>query len=203
MENKRAIRFINHLNYLVPQVKSFGVLSWENINKVGKKENKSLENLLRSGAFSFRQVKGIYGNLKNPFFVYNIILTDLLENARYGEQHQVISGKLDKNNAELLVIECSTGNTIGSRKIHHIDNLTYKIDETGEKFSVPFFDDEAGNIRLISKNFIFQKKDFPNRLVKEINDSERYAEMFNEDKTAKHRWMSRGIYLSKISKLLQ
>jgi hypothetical protein len=59
MEQSRAGRFLNHLNYLVPKLKSFGILSWENSNTIVKKQNKNLESLLRSGALPFRQIKGI------------------------------------------------------------------------------------------------------------------------------------------------
>ena len=95
-------RLMQIISGLVPSVKSFAILTWENPLNVklsaeeNRERNKNLGNQLGRGAYGFLHIKGKYGNFENPFVIMNMTEKEAISIGKHGhngeKQESIIYG---------------------------------------------------------------------------------------------------------------
>lgn len=114
------------LRGIVPSIKTIAIITAENPkgNELGSEENKmrnkqlkkdisspgvgngGFRQYLRSGMYGFRQIKGQYGNLENPFLINNISKDEALRLGKKYDQDTIIFGEVreqtDNNGVEMF-----------------------------------------------------------------------------------------------------
>jgi len=199
---------------LVPSVKTFAFVTWENPmnEELDKKENEDrnnrLKSQLRSGAYGFIQIHGKYDYLENPYFVLNITEKNAVELGKEGKQESVIFGEVkDKFDITFKMIYCFTGQILIRRVWRTRDEDNYYSEYKGRKFQIPFFDDhfktakfDKGKIVKDSYN-IFYQKDFPEEIINEVE--KRVSDRYDEKLIGKHHWLMRGISFEMLKEYLQ
>ena len=197
-------------------INSFSIITAENPmgKEYSKKENiirnQELENNIRNGGYGYNRIKGKYGNIENPFLIYNISVGNLLRLALEYKQESVIYSKIiNKGQPEFQYWETNKNPMQVSqykkksiRKIYlDVKRDDYYSEFKGNKFIIPFFDDVTNDSKfhdgyLIDKNgnkivFYDDKKSEIKKKVK-VNSTKRgnnkqgkYKEMFEdiEDKS--------------------
>lgn len=98
LESGRA-RMLQVLNGVAPKIFTLGIITAKNPmgTSLGKDENKEKNErfyrTLRAGYYGVKQHKGKYGNLENPYMIYNITFDILLKYAQDYHQEQFIFGE--------------------------------------------------------------------------------------------------------------
>jgi hypothetical protein len=144
-------RIAQIMSGLVPTVKTFTIVTWENpmIKELTKKENEErnnkLKEILNKNSYGYRQITGKYGNIENPFFIMNITEKDTIDLGKQGEQQSVIHGIIIKEfDVTFKMIFCFTNEVyerhIWKSKDKAVNDL-YSVYK-GKKFYIPFFDEE-------------------------------------------------------------
>jgi len=157
-------RLVQIMSGLVPSVKTFGIMTWE--NPMGEKESaefnnkkqKELNDLLRRGGHSFVQIKGKFGSYENPYFMHNIDKESMKEYGKRGNQEAVIFGEVlgslypNEKSEEIPEVKPTVRFVYmdlkrGEELIRNVW-LPISKEETdmysqykGRKFVIPFFDD--------------------------------------------------------------
>jgi len=154
-------RLIQIMSGLVPAVKTFGIMTWE--NPLGEKmpaafnnkQQENLKDLLIRGAHSYIQIKGKFGYYENPFFVFNISRKTLEDYGVEGKQAAVIFGEilgpkvneLKRLNTALPTVRFIYIDLQGGQ--NSVRNVWVPLSEDkennfsqykGRKFYIPFFD---------------------------------------------------------------
>lgn len=209
-------RIANIMRGLIPNVKTFGIISAENpygeeLDKSeNKKRNEKLEEDLKSMNLGFIKVKGKYGNFENSFFVPNIRKDELLELGKEHEQNEVVYGeKMNDSeyggmNMQMLGAAKNYGKVIGERKVFvgmkgKTDNYT---EVKGRKFQIPFFDENEFQDALFKRGYI-DKNAMKKEDLQELEDVEEAVDdIFRYNKNAKYRWIRRGYIKFALSEKL-
>lgn len=173
-------RLMRVLSGLVPSVKTFAIITWENpMNKptnrtFNKKANERFKNILKDGHFSYRHIKGKYDNFENPFLILNISLKQAKHlGFEYGDfkQESIIYGKRfeNKSNGEVGVIFKMIYSDNRPPQIRRVwkstDSDNNYSEYKGRKFQIPFFDDEAKNYTFVDGKKKIIEKNYNSELV--------------------------------------
>ncbi|MBP7735449.1 MAG: DUF3293 domain-containing protein [Spirochaetes bacterium] len=170
LESGRA-RMLQVLNGVAPKIFTLGIITAENpmgmalSKEENENRNEELYSMLRSGFFGVKQHKGMYGNLENPFMIYNITFGILIKYAKEYHQEQFIFGEKHYNKENLPYMKFSlyeqghhmaNGKKIGDNKFKVISERYFYRDEKnakdyyseykGKKFVIPFYDSDNGFI---------------------------------------------------------
>jgi len=174
MNESSYSRLMNMIVGLIPKVREFGIITWENPHskKLSTEENNSrneeLKEILQGLNYGYVQIIGKYGNIENPFFVPNIIREDIFKLGLEGEQDSVIHGKIIKEfdvSYEMIYMDGRESlfrrilRTIKGGKVvwnqskdeRFMSKLGDKVSDNyyseykGKRFIIPFYDDKAEN----------------------------------------------------------
>lgn len=216
-------RIMQIMSGLVPSVKTFAIITWENpkgikqSKEINEAAQKKLKEILKTGAHSYVQIKGKYGNLENPVFIMNISKSDAIGIGKDGDQDSIIYGTINKPEDITFEMVYMDGR---KPEIRHIwksldkDTEDYYSEIKGRKFIIPFFDDAFENkkfinkgeghktesVEIISNNNIFNESDFNSFFVGEINKEFDSYGIINENKTGTSNYVNRGYLFNKIRK---
>lgn len=165
-------RVAQTLRGIVPNVKTIAIITAENPqgneypSHINKKRNEELKKdiaggntgfgeYLRSGFYGYRQIKGKYGNLENPFIINNISREEALRLGEKYDQETIIFGqvrKQDESNDVEMFFEMinATGveknQTVGTQKVFitldkegESEPRDFYSEVKGRKFIIPFY----------------------------------------------------------------
>jgi hypothetical protein len=194
-------RLMQIMKGLVPSIRTLGIVTWENPNAIevlaqeNNALNERLKKRLKNGHYSYRQIKGKYDSLENPFFINNISRREVLDLGREGSQESIIFGSMEKDNTLFELVACASGEDIGTCKIwKHIENGqdNYYSEFKGRKFLLPFFDAE----NVVDENNIFETSEFKDtpKLIQEI----RVDELIDDKRTGTSKYNKRGYIYKKL-----
>jgi hypothetical protein len=202
-------RLAQIMSGLVPTVKTFAFVTWENPMKqsLSQKENEdrnnNLKRQLRSGAYGFVQIHGKYDSLENPYVIFNITEKDAIELGKLGNQESVIFGEVKAEFDIVFKLIYCFSNQVHIRKVWRSSkDDNYYSEYKGRKFQIPFFDDhykdakfDRGRIVQDSYN-IFYRKDFTDNIINEVETM--VADRYDANLVGKHHWLMRGSAFEKL-----
>lgn len=185
-------RMMQVLTGMVPSVKTFAIITWENpmghtrdIN-FNKQANEALKQYLKDSYYSYRHIKGVYESIENPYLIMNIKLSQA-KRIGFGyeeyKQESIIFGKRfvegDKSGVIFKMIYHDNKKP-DIRRVWSVPSKDAKAmysEYKGRKFKIPFFDDEAKNLRFVNgrseiiedHNIVYDNK-VTNRTLKRLNE---------------------------------
>ncbi len=178
-------RLVQIISGMVPNVKTIGIVTWENpmgvplSSEENNKRNEKLTNTLKRGAYSYRHIKGKYGVYENPFMIHNISKRDIIELGKLGKQESIIYGHFeDKDGMTFDLINCSSGSIISTRRIWKSLNkgeVDYYSEFKGRKFVIPFFDEDSIDKhfergRVVADHNVYAEHKYPQSICTKINE---------------------------------
>lgn len=198
-------RIAQIMSGLVPKIRTFAIITWE--NPMGKqlspeennKRNKDLKDLLIRGVYPFSQIKGVFDNIENPFFIHNITkeAAKQLGNSKEGNQRSIIWGEvIDKFDVIFHYIDFGTN----EEDTRHIwkkleqNKENYYSEYKGRKFQIPFFDDNYKNtkFKIIKGQGVYSENELKPEIIKEVEKRFNDGVLADSSYTGKHRWNCRG-----------
>lgn len=214
-------RILQIMSGLVPSVKTFAIVTWENPQSIkfsdeyNKEQNKKLKGLLEDGSYGYVHIKGRYGSYENPFFIMNITKNAAIELGKMGDakksdktkwQESIIFGTVNAPEDITFELVYMDGRPSLVRHVwKQLDKGTpnYYSEFKGRKFVIPFFDATHGDTefkkgKIVRKesieygNNIFYEKDFDTTTVEKANKDAEFYDIINEDSNGKHLWLGRG-----------
>ncbi len=202
---------------LVPSVRTIGIVTAENPmgealpTAENKTRNERLRKVLKRGNYGFTQVKGKYGNVENPYIVYNIQKDSLVHLAKHYGQESVIFGYTTDEGMTFEYIErpkdAPNYSVQGERDVFlHVDDDVedFYTEVKGRKFIIPLFDEDLEDAEW-QGGAVIKKSDIPateeaQALVREIE--ERVERVTNPNLAQNQAtWGSRGIILTRLVRL--
>ena len=206
---------------LVPTVKSFAIVTWENPmgkkadDKFNKEANKRLKDTLKRGNFSYNHIKGRYNDFENPFVVFNVSTEDA-KNLGFGyegfKQYIIIFGKRYKSNDEVginIQMLFHDNRKPLARKIWQgldVDTDDFYSEFKGRKFQIPFFDDKAkgmnfknGKVKVIENHNVYDRKHFTDASIEKIDGM--VDVLLEEDRSGMFLYTHRGLLQIELDKL--
>lgn len=154
-------RLMQIISGLVPSVKSFAIVTWENPKNIplpaeeNNKRNEELKGQLARGAHGFIQIKGKYGKLENPFVIMNIPESEAIalgENGYNSEKQESIIYGIVNAPQDITFKLIYTDGSGSPTLIRHVwttldvqGKTDYYSEYKGRKFIIPFFDDYKFN----------------------------------------------------------
>jgi hypothetical protein len=206
-------RILEIMSGLVPTVKTFAIVTWENPMDIKLKNsenlilNKKLEEHLKRGAYGYSQIKGKYENYENPFFIMNITRKNATQLGVYGKQESIIFGNVhNQYDITFKMIYCFEDKVYERHIWKSLDKKEedFYSEYKGRKFYIPFFDDEmkdtkfnGGKIEKEDYN-IFHEKDFDSVIINEVNSIIESDMLNDEQYVGKHLWLTRGSTYTKL-----
>jgi len=208
-------RLMRTMSGLVPSIKTFAIITWENPmgikanDKFNKEANKRLKDTLKRGNYSFRHIKGKYNDFENPFMILNITLKESkqlgFEHKEY-KQDSIIFGKRVKKDGSKVGVNIKMIYSDDNRKpdVRRIwkyldkDTDNFYSEYKGRKFEIPLFDDEAkhftfknGNKEVIEHN-VYRKEQFSsNSNIDKLNELRDI--ILDENRSGRFLYEHRGI----------
>ena len=184
-------RLMRIMSGLVPSVKTFAIITWENpmgkkANSVFNKEaNEALKNMLKSGNFSYKQIKGKYGDYENPYVIFNVNLNTAknigFEHDKYKQESIIYGERYNSGRKEGVLFRMIYFDNRPSQerrvwKSLDRDEEDFYSEYKGRKFQIPFFDDNFDSKMFLSGKVV----DEFNVYKEEDFDDEKALEKLNE-----------------------
>lgn len=165
-------RVAQTLRGIVPNIKSIAIITAENPqgneypSNINKQRNNELKkdiaggntrfgNYLRGGFFGYRQIKGKYGNLENPFIINNISKKEAISLGEKYDQDTIIFAEVrqqpESNDVEMFFEMIKTtgeekNQTVGTQRVFitlgkegESEPQNYYSEVKGRKFIIPFY----------------------------------------------------------------
>lgn len=215
-------RLMQIMTGLVPTVKTFAIITWENPmnvdsdNKFNKVANKALKDALSH--FSYKHIKGKYDKLENPFIIFNIGRSQakrLAFDTKMYKQESIVFGKRFDNGKDVGVIMKMVYHDNRRPDVRRIwKSLKVSTGEMyseykGRKFRIPFLDDEisksmtfkSGKNKVITSedHNIYPSKYFSKSAKRKLN--EMVDKILDKDRSGYSLYISRGHLNMKLNKL--
>lgn len=197
-------RLMQMMSGMVPNVKTFAIITWENpmAIQISNEENNVLNNklkkLLKGGNWAYRQIKGKYGSVENPFVINNINENDAISIGLKGQQESIIFGEVESaDKISIKLIECKTKAILGEKsfwKNMSDDTEDYYSEFKGRKFIFPFFE----NKDVISENNVFYRDllSEDTQQVIELDKDWILERMLSSKRTNTSKYITRGTVYS-------
>jgi hypothetical protein len=176
-ESKYYNRLAQIMRGIVPSINTFAIITAENpqgqklSDNVNKVLNIKLRDDLVSGRYGYKQITGRYNSMENPYFINRISKDDALSLGRKYDQESIVYGeKNDTGGMNFYLLECSTGEAMGERKVFvTLENPSdYYSEVSGVKFVIPFFaieefiKDQQGKDVMVKDKKILRTRDYSN-----------------------------------------
>lgn len=210
-------RIMQAMRGLIPNIKTVGIVTAENPKAVrqsaelNKLLNIKLEADLKHSLYGYKQIKGKYGEIENPFIIFNIVKNELLEIGKRYSQETVISGmreQAEENGVvydgmtfELIHCDDQFGKVDSERKVFvNINDAEDFFSEVkGRKFIIPFFDGGYSGAEFAPKSGFINKKIITNKQSKTLQE---LADKATQDsRTGYSRYNNRGCIKNIISEI--
>lgn len=206
-------KLMQTISGLIPSIRTFAVITWENplskkvSDEQNKGANKKLKDLLKSGNYSFRHIKGRYKDFENPFFINNISLDYAKRigfeyGGKYKQDSILFGEKYEKDNKvgmNIKMIYFDSRKPLERNIWEYLDRETdaFYSEYKGRKFQIPFFDGKTKNKKFLNGKMvedynIFYAKDFDNKLIVKANREIEKMLDENENMSGKSKWINRG-----------
>lgn len=215
-------RLMSVMSGLVPTVKTFVIVTWENpmgkemSSAFNKEAGENLRSMLKRGNFSYRQIKGRYGNFENPFIVFNVSLNTAknigFEHEKYKQDAIIYGNRYSEEQKEGMIYRMIYSDNRPSLerrvwKSLNKDSEDMYSEYKGRKFIIPFFDDNEKHMiflngkksPIVEEGNIYYEKDFTQKSIKKLDDMA--EKLLDEQGSGYSLYINRGELSLELHKL--
>lgn len=165
LDESTYAKMMRTLTGMVPSIDSFAIITWENPRttkatpQYNKEANEKLKQILKNGNYGYRQIKGKYDSVENPFMINNIDREYAKELGKQGNQSSIIYGeRIEKDGRPVMKFEYLGLIPEESDQVRYVWRSAQNRDDIysaykGRKFIIPFFEDEFDeNAKFVKTN---------------------------------------------------
>jgi hypothetical protein len=183
-------RLMRIMSGLVPSVKTFAIITWENpmgkraTSTFNKKANNVLNSMLKKCNFSYKQIRGKYGDYENPYIIFNIDLNTAknigFKHVKYKQESIIYGIRYSENKEEGMIYRMiySDNRPSQERRVWMSldrDEEDFYSEYKGRKFQIPFFDDNfvgkmLKNGKVVNEHNIYREEDFDDAAIEKLNE---------------------------------